>query len=230
MPRGLFSSMINTESPFFKFGEARCHLHLFCNEDRYNLVHLLQKSVVRYLTWRHLRLYISLSRTSPSGSDSLAHIISKWLGVNGPRSFTSSLHFVIGLLFTRFSISQKVVNRISSVRQALSPKTATITWRTVRISLSQTPPKCEALGGLNTHWTSFCCAARITLLRSNSLMLFSSSDFAPTKFVPLSHQMFSGNDRLAANRRNAFIKESASMLCNTSRCTARVAKHVKIAR
>ena len=140
----------------------------------------------------------------------------------------SSLHFVIGRLLIKFSISQNDVIKISSVRHRLRPRTATITWRTVRMCRSHTPPWWEAYGGLNTHSTSFWRAARMILLRSSCFILLDISDLAPTMFVPLSDQTLFGNPRLAAKHKRAFMKESASIVCNTPRCIARVEKHVKM--
>ena len=54
-----------------------------------------------------------------------------------------------------------------------------------------------------------------------------NSRLPPLKFVPLSNLISAGFPRLAMKRRSALMKESVSMVCATSICTARMVKHVK---
>ena len=75
-------------------------------------------------------------------------MISKWLGVRGSSSEASSLHLVIGRLFTMFSDSQK-----TSLSRELGCSIAYKTRLIVRIILYQSPPWWEARGGLKTHST-----------------------------------------------------------------------------
>ena len=228
IPRGEFSSIINTRSWSLTFGQSFCHFRCLCSKGKYSLTHRFQNNVVRYRTWRHRRLYISVSWNTPSGTEASLRKSSKWFGVSGASSWISSVHLVRGRLLIKFSISQNTVNRISSVRRGLNPRTDRMTRRIDLIKRSQTPPWCEPCGGLKCHSTFLRLAARTILSRSNDFILLTISVRAPTILVPLSDQISHGQPHLAMNLRNALIKESVSRLCTTSKCTALVLKHVKI--
>ena len=156
----------------------------------------------------------------------LSLVNNRWFGVNAAGSLTSSLLLVMGRLLMRFSMMAKVVWRISSVILALELMTPKRTFRMVRIWRSHTPPKCEDNGGWKTHSTIFWRAAQMILERSRPRKLRDNSACAPTRFVPLSDQIFKGHPRREMNRKNPLIKVSASKLPRTSICTALDEKHV----
>ena len=139
---------------------------------------------------------------------------------------TSSLIFVIGRELTIFSISQKIVCKMSSVSLLSRLRTAIKTLRNVRICRSHTPPWCEARGGLNSQLTWRRRAAAITFWRSKPRRLLASSVWAPTRLVPLSDHTFKTSPLLATKRTKPFMNVSVSKLSSFSICTALLLKHV----
>ena len=152
---------------------------------------------------------------------------SKWLGVRGTSSVTSSLHLVKGRELMILSTSQNTVCKISSVKRPQFVSTAIKTFRMVLIWRSHTPPWWEAKGGLNIHSTSRRRAAAITFSRSKLRRLLASSILAPTKFVPLSDHTFRTSPWRVTNLINPFMKLSVSRLSSFSICTALELKQVK---
>ena len=153
-----------------------------------------------------------------------------WFGVSGCWSRGSFVTGTKGRLFIMLSASQRNVCNVSSLNVCWVSKALRI-LRTLLIKRSHAPPKSDAPGGFQRHSMSRFMASRKTKVscatrRSNS---FFSSRSAPTKFVPLSDLRTRTFDpRLARKRRRAQMNESADKLSAISRCTARVAKHVKI--
>ena len=94
--------------------------------------------------------------------------------------------------------------------------------RMVPIWRSQAPPKCEAWGGFQIHSHPWL----VTLCWSISLRASPSSDFAPTKLVPLSHLRMETGPRNAKNLLRAQMKELASMDSNSSMWIARLLRQV----
>ena len=132
-----------------------------------------------------------------------------------------------------------MIGRLLMIPSATTSRVVSISWEricsrvnpaktflTVRICRSQTPPMCEAAGGLNSQ--------RIPLSLSSSWMrpVFHavisrrSSRSAPTKLVPLSDRMSLGSPRRAMNRWRQLMKESAPSVSATSMWMARVARQV----
>ena len=147
-PLGLFSSTMRTKSPTQTLGRVRCHFCWDCSLGKYSATQRLQNALTMLWTWRHCFLYLSLSWNTPIGKDILLPSMSKRFGVKGVSSFTSLLNFVSGRPFTTFSTSQKNVWRESSVNLAFLWRIAVNTLRMVWISLSHTPPWCDARGVL----------------------------------------------------------------------------------
>jgi len=109
------------------------------------------------------------------------------------------------------------------------PRSALRILRMVRIQRSHTPPKWEPYGGLKIHLTLFCRRLSWILLRFHELILDSLiSCSPPVKLVALSNLISLTWSRLAINLLSAIRKESVSKLYAISRCTARIARHVKM--
>ena len=218
---------MRTKSPTQTLGRMRCHFCRDCSWGKYSATQRLQNALTMLWTWRHCFLYLSLSWNTPIGKDILLPSMSKWFGVKGVSSFTSLLHFVSGRPFTTFSTSPKNVWRESSVNLAFLWRIAVNNLRMVRISLSHTPPWCDARGVLNIHSVLNRRAVCTILLRSNWRRLFDNSLFPPTKFVALSHRTVFGHPRRETKRMRALMKASVSNEFYFSMWIARVVKHVK---
>jgi hypothetical protein len=90
----------------------------------------------------------------------------------------------------------------------------------VPICLSQTPPKCEAWGGLNIH-SQFCSVTYFVIaFWFIALRAWSNSDFPPMKLVPRSHRRRNDGPCKVKNRLRAQINELVSIVSNTSIWTA----------
>ena len=193
----------------------------------YSRNHLRQKTVTMLCACFHWRRYVSLSKNLPNLWEKFPLINSKWLGVRGTSSVTSSLHLVKGCELIILSKSQNTVCKISFVKRPQFVSTAIRTFRMILIWRSHTPPWWEAKGGLNIHSTSRRRSAAITFSRSKLRRLMASSTLAPTKFVPLSDQTFRTSPRRATNLINPFMKLSVSRLSSFSIYTALELKQVK---
>ena len=140
-PLGIAWSLTSTISPFWRFLSIFSHFERLCNCGRYSFVHRRQKCDVTCWTCFHRFRYTSPNSKSLHGNGKLPFMSKKWLGVKACSSFASSLHFVIGRLFTIPSISQnKVLNTSSFMATLLALGRATMTLRNVRIIRSQMPP------------------------------------------------------------------------------------------
>ena len=144
-----------TKSPFFTLGLDTSHFCRRVSSGRYSRSQRLQKWFTINCTCRHRFRYWSLSFDTVQAYDRLSCNSSRWFGVSASSSLVSSLSLVIGRLLTRFSASQKTVVKISSLRRVLRLNNAYNTHRTVFIMRSQTPPMCDAWGGLNFQSTSW---------------------------------------------------------------------------
>uniref|UniRef100_A0A8D8FF73 (northern house mosquito) hypothetical protein n=1 Tax=Culex pipiens TaxID=7175 RepID=A0A8D8FF73_CULPI len=92
-------------------------------------------------------------------------------------------------------------------------------------SRSQAPPMWGAAGGLKTHRVLVLVNASASW-PSSLFISIRSSLFAPTKFVPRSVRISAGAPLRPINRRIACLQDSVVSVCTTSRCTARVVRHV----
>ena len=154
----------------------------------------------------------------------------KRLGVIAPRSDGSALTGVKGREFSAYSTRQKVVFNTSSVRRRV-PRIVYSTLLKLRTNLSQMPPWCGALGGLNLHLMPL-RARSAAMLSVFHFSTHSRSSFsAPMKFVPLSYllsyQIIAGVPRRETNRSTPITQELVSMDGTTSTWTARVVRQVK---
>lgn len=188
-PRGAVLSTTITMSPTVKSLLILVHFCLSCSKGKYSFVHLLQNRLARYWTCFQRRLvYMSECWNSPGGSEGW-HLRSKmWLGVRASRSWLSSDTVVMGRLFRIASISQNNVCKHSS-SNVCSLMVERRTCLTIRISLSHTPPWCEAAGGLKDHWIPFWSIALLIFSEFQPAMAFCSSFLAPTRLVPLSERI-----------------------------------------
>ena len=141
-------------------------------------------------------------------------ISNRWLGVRASGSIGSSLTLVIGRPFIMHSTSHITVCKTSSVILPALPNRAINSLRTVRIMRSHNPPLWEASGGLKHHSMSL-FAVSIGAIWFILRKLSDNSLCAPTKFVPLSENTFSGQALLATNLKNPFKNSSDSRLRNT---------------
>lgn len=119
------------------------------------------------------------------------------------------------------------VCRLSSFSVCLW-RTALITFLTVRIQCSQTPPWCEAPGGLKIHLMFLSSRTWCILLWFQLFMQPRNSFSLLTKFLPLSDLISSGFPLLAMKRLMAFRNEWLSRLDATSIWMARIVRHVSI--
>ena len=90
----------------------------------------------------------------------------------------------------------------------------------VLICLSQTPPKCDAWGGLSSHSHPLSVTNFFTFSSLSSDDASLSSVFAPTKLVPQSHLRSLAWPRSAKNLLSAQIKALVSIASRTSMCMA----------
>ena len=102
-----------------------------------------------------------------------------------------------------------------------------IFW-TVLIHLSRMLPKWEPYGGLKDHLMFFCNSELWIFSWFQYEIVSRSSRLPLVKFVPLSETISFTWPLLAINLRRANRNESVSKQCATSKCTARIARHVKI--
>ena len=97
-----------------------------------------------------------------------------------------------------------------------------------RTCRSQHLPKCGAPGGLKVHFSFGLQNSTISFSWSTSFSALSSSRDAPTKLVPRTLMISSGNPRLAINLRIAIMHDAVLRECAISRCTALVVRQVNI--
>ena len=189
--RGVLFAITRTKSFSWTFLWVPCHWVRWMRDDRYSLVHRFQNTSARYCTWRHFFLWnMSFSLNNPGGMLA-GRWISRWLGVSGSRSLGSSEIGVSGLLFT---IPSAITNNVVSISLVgtCSVIIANRTRRTVLICRSQTPPMCDAAGGLNIQRMPRCPKTSCILSWFHASSSFLSSRSAPTKFVPLSDRISLG--------------------------------------
>ena len=226
---GKDSSTTITVSPTAKFFFGRNHFWRDCNRGRYSLFQRPQKTSAKYCTCRHLLLeYVSLFKNKPGGRGVSLRSRRRWFGDSGSKSFGSSETVVRGLPLIMLSHSHNKVWRLSSSRLC-SLTRAPRTLRVDLISLSQTPPWCEAPGGLKTHLMLFCRRASWILAWFQLSIMTRSSLSPPTKFEPLSERISLTWPLRAIKRLSARMKELVSNEWHTFRWTARNAKKIKIA-
>ena len=168
------------------FRRGLCHFCLSCKAGTYSFNHLFQKWSAKICACRHFFLTKISSFTKDPGGKAWTGLCSnRWFGVKGSQSFGSSEAGESGLEFKIDSTSVRtVVNTSSSTR--LFARIAFRAVRVLRISLSQTPLACEALGGWNTHWHPFWSSSSWICFwfQSSTAVVISLS--APTKLDPLS--------------------------------------------
>ena len=150
----------------------------------------------------------------------------RWLGVRASRSRGSSDTLVMGRPFTTDSTSHIRVRRSSSSNPFFFI-IAFITFLTVLIHLSHTPPWCEPVGGLKVHLIS-CCSRNSWTCCWFQALTACRSFFSPlTKLPPLSERISYGCPLLAMKRLKALMKDSVSKEWTTSMWTARTTRYVK---
>ena len=223
--RGVLFAITRTKSFSWTFLWVPCHWVRWMRDDRYSLVHRFQNTSARYCTWRHFFLWnMSFSLNNPGGMLA-GRWISRWLGVSGSRSLGLSEIGVSGLLFT---IPSAITNNVVSISLVgtCSVIIANRTRRTVLICRSQTPPMCDAAGGLNIQRMPRCPKTSCILSWFHASSSFLSSRSAPTKFVLLSDGISWGSPLRAMNLYKQFIKESVSIVSAVSICIALVARQV----
>ena len=168
---------------------------------------------------------MSSLENTPGGIVDPARRRSRRLGVSTLISFASSDTLVIGLPFPIDSTSHISVFRPSSSKTCCFSN-AFMTFLTVLIHLSHTPPWWEAAGGLNVHLISCCKRNSWTWLWFHSWSPFRNSFSPLTKFPPLSDLISSGLPLLAMNHRRALINDYVSIECTISMWTALMVRHV----
>ena len=130
-----------TTSPIAKFLRGLTHFCLSSRRGRYFLLHLLQKISARYCTCFHVQLENKSSFLNRLGGKVTSDLRNnRWFGVRGSILFGSLDTGVIGRLFMMLSTSHIKVTRRSSSAICSRSKACRI-FRTVRIHLSQMPPK-----------------------------------------------------------------------------------------
>ena len=164
----------------------------------------------------------------PGGSCSAGFKRSRWLGVKASGSRRLGETVVRVRPFNMLSTFYRKLGKLSSSIICV-PRSALRILRMVPIQRSHTPPKWEPYGGLKIHLTLFCGRLSWILLRFHELLLNSLiSRSPPVKLVALSDLISLTWPRLAINLLSAIRKESVSKLYAISRCTARIARHVKM--
>ena len=146
--------------------------------------------------------------------------IKKWFGVNTSWSRGSRKTWVRDLEFTTCAISVSAVINVFSLGTC-SFKIAAYDVFTDQTRRSHAPPIWGAEGGLNFQMM-------LSLFVNVSIFELSISRIARVsrmlvKFVPLSQYTWEG---IAVKRLRAMIAESLLKLCASSKCMARVVKHV----
>ena len=187
LPRGRLSSTTSTRSPIWtSVWDLVLHFFRSVSAGTYSCSHLLQKWSVSVWACLHRFLeFKSLSSKTPGGMFGLFLPRRKWLGVIASRSWRSTLTWVRGRLLSKLSTSTITVSKVSSFtswpfRMIFRAFYAYLT------SLSQTPPKWGAEGGLKNHWILSCDKVSKILAWSSPSRHSVSSRSAPTKLVPLS--------------------------------------------
>ena len=150
----------------------------------------------------------------------------KWLGVIAFKSHGSALTDVKRRELRAISTRQKVVCSTSSVRRCV-PRIVYNTRLKLRTNLSQLPPWCGALGGLNLHFIPLWASSAAMLTTFHFSLLSRSSFCAPIKLVPLSDQIMAGVPLRDTNRSTPIAQELVSMDLTISTWTARVVRQVK---
>ncbi len=227
-PWGALASATNTMSPFVKFLLTLFHLGNPCISGRYFFTHLVQKRLAMYCTCllRHW-IYRSSQLRVPGGRIGFDFSRSRWFEVWGSRSLMSSDVVVSGRLFKIASTSHITVERLSSSRVCCLVMISKNRFNDL-ISLSQTPLKWAAAGGLTVHFTPFSCKACSILCGSNDPRASLNSLLADTKLVPLSDHIPATWPLRQIKCLSALIQESVSKEWATSRWTAWLARQVKI--
>ena len=224
--RGQFTSTTKTMWPMTKFLLGRLHFCLSWRDERYSLIHLRQNTFARYWICHHcLQEYISSFWKNPGGSDGPERSKSRWFGIRVSKSFGSSDTLVTGLPLTIDSTSHIKVTK-PSLSRICSFVRALMTFLTVLMHRSQTPPWWDPPGGLKVHFT-FCCSRNSPILCGFQPAIASRSFFSPRTKFPLSDLTSSGWPLRAINRRIALIKESVSRLWETFKWIARMDRQVK---
>ena len=185
----------------------------------YSFLNLDQKTSAKYCAcFQRRRPTKSLEVKFPACRTVSGFSSKRWLGVRAVGSLGSSLRGVNGLLFRIASTSQKRVDNESSFSfRGCSPSKLDRIFRVVLISLSHTPPKWEAPGGLKFHSTSRSCNQRSICALFHSFIVFLSSFLVPTKLVPLSLVMLRTLPRLDRNILRVLMKLSVDRSKPSSR-------------
>lgn len=150
----------------------------------------------------------------------------KWFEVQASMSFGSSESGVIGRSFSIASTSHKIVCRASSSNTCWFA-TEHNTLFTSCTKRSHTSPWWARRWGLKVHFMPSCMRLNWILLWFSSNMACFNSRFELTKLVPLSEQNSLTCPQWQMNLLKAFIEESISRECATSRWTARQVTQVK---
>ena len=99
-------------------------------------------------------------------------------------------------------------------------------------ALSQRPPKCGEAAGMWLHWIlccrRYCCMMWSLSSSAKKSYSLPSSFLAPTKLGPLSQWRVLGQFLLEMNLLRQAVKDSVERSEVTSRCTALVARQIKI--
>ena len=221
-PLGLWSSTTSTTSPTWRLGRFNSHCFLSMRVGAYSRTHRFQKLSTMACVALQCRLEIVLPSSKTSGEwFEFADPRRKWLGVNGLKSLGSILTCVNGRPFINDSISHKIVRNISSLTDRF-PKTTERARFVLWTSLSQTRPKCGALGEEKLHsmprWD-----AKSEIFRWFQFSIpFLRQVWSAVRFVPLSLKQWAGLPLRATNLRNEFKKESTLRDSHSSKWTARV--------
>ena len=184
-PRGVFLSAIKTKLPTPKLGFGHNHFCSSWSVDKYSFVHLHQSSFARRWTRFHLSLNLSDSSNTSGQTDAFLSNRRIWFGVSASKSCRSLDTEVIGLSFRIFSNSAKDVCKASSFRSRSSINECKIPL-IKHISLSHTPHRWLAAGGLNFHSIPFLVKVAWILSWSHTLKALTTSNSAPLKLIPLS--------------------------------------------
>ena len=144
------SAILKTKSPTLRLGFRHNHFCRTWSVGKYSFVHLHQNSFARRWTCFHLALNLSYSSNTSGQKDWFLHNRRIWFCVSASKSCGSLDTEVIGLSFKIFSIATKSVRKPSSLRSRSSINEYKILLIEL-MSLSQTPPRWLAGGGLNFH-------------------------------------------------------------------------------
>ena len=219
--RSKFSSQINTTSPTSMLRWIPDHFRRLFISPRYSCLQRVQKMLARYCTLRQrFERYKSWRTNSPGGETTIRDFwVRRWFGERGSIQESDKFIWERGRQFIIADTSCKRVIKHSSVREELcSSKRPDKTLRIVPIWRSNTPPKCDAEGGLNTNSIWQFWDSKNDLMGLSSI--FSRDNFnsfeAPTKFVPWSQRIHETGPLIEMKRRRAKMNESEDKSLQTS--------------